>query len=171
MNTLSVSRLDLVTTWGRISLSACDGRLCGCALPFRDELPAGAPRITGRKLVRATASDRRVLQQAEKFVRACLCGGLPPAAPPLGLGTAGAFTARVLAQLQRIPRGQTATYGAIARRLGAPRAARAVGTACGANPLPLFIPCHRVVAAGGALGGFSAGLAWKKFLLARERAA
>jgi O-6-methylguanine DNA methyltransferase len=77
---------------------------------------------------------------------------------------------RVLAALQAIPRGATQTYGAIAGQLGTPRAARAVGAACGANPLPLFIPCHRVVAAHGALGGFSAGRAWKKFLLAKEPA-
>jgi O-6-methylguanine DNA methyltransferase len=77
---------------------------------------------------------------------------------------------RVLAELQTIPRGTTVTYGELARRVDVPRAARAVGTACSANPLPLFVPCHRVVAAHGALGGFSAGLAWKKFLLAKERA-
>ena len=78
--------------------------------------------------------------------------------------------ARVLAALRRIPRGETITYGELAHRMGASHAARAVGSACGANPLPLFIPCHRVVAANGKLGGFSAGLGWKRFLLAKERA-
>jgi len=168
MNTHPVSRLDLVTTWGVIRLTAGGGRLLTCELPFQRTAPIAAPRITGRKLILAVASDRRVLQQAEKFIRACLRGLPPRAIPQLNPKVAGGFTARVLAALQKIPSGATMTYGDIARRIGAPRAARAVGTACGANPLPLFIPCHRVVAAGDALGGFSAGLAWKKFLLAKE---
>jgi methylated-DNA-[protein]-cysteine S-methyltransferase len=63
---------------------------------------------------------------------------------------------------------KTRTYGEIAEAIGSPGAARAVGSACGANPLPLFIPCHRAVAAGGKLGGFSGGLGIKKKLLAWE---
>jgi O-6-methylguanine DNA methyltransferase len=59
------------------------------------------------------------------------------------------------------------TYGEIAAALGKPGAARAVGNACGANPLPLYIPCHRVVAGNG-LGGFTSGLAWKRALLKAE---
>jgi methylated-DNA-[protein]-cysteine S-methyltransferase len=58
----------------------------------------------------------------------------------------------------------------VAARLGQPGAARAVGRACGANPVPILIPCHRVVARNGALGGFSAGRKWKRRLLALERA-
>ena len=54
------------------------------------------------------------------------------------------------------------------RQAGRPKAVRATGGACGANPLPLFVPCHRVVAAGGRLGGFSSGRAWKIHLLSRE---
>ena len=78
------------------------------------------------------------------------------------------FQRRVWAEMRRIPYGDTASYGALARRLSS--AARAVGGACGANPLPIFIPCHRVVAAGGALGGFSggAGRETKRFLLRHE---
>ncbi len=78
------------------------------------------------------------------------------------------FQRRVWAEMRRIPYGDTASYGALARRLSS--AARAVGGACGANPLPIFIPCHRVVAAGGALGGFSGGdgLETKRILLRHE---
>lgn len=169
MNTPASSRLDLVTTWGVIRLFAADGRLQRCELPLKRTTPSDTPRITARRFA-GVPGDRRVLQRAEKFVRACLQGRTLPAVPPLAAPIVTLFTARVLATLQKIPRGATATYGAIAQQLRAPRAARAVGAACGANPLPLFIPCHRVVAAGGALGGFSAGLAWKKFLLAKERA-
>jgi len=69
--------------------------------------------------------------------------------------------------MQKIPRGQTRTYGEIAAAIGRPKAVRAVGSACGANPLPIFIPCHRVVAKNG-LGGFGAGLPWKKLFLKEE---
>ncbi|MBU2548150.1 MAG: methylated-DNA--[protein]-cysteine S-methyltransferase [Proteobacteria bacterium] len=79
------------------------------------------------------------------------------------------FQWRVWRALRDIPFGQTATYGEVARRLGLGRgAARAVGGACGANPAPLVVPCHRVLAAGGRLGGYSGGLPWKTWLLALE---
>ncbi|MGJ7456467.1 methylated-DNA--[protein]-cysteine S-methyltransferase [Halomonas sp. RA08-2] len=77
------------------------------------------------------------------------------------------FQRQVWAALLRIPWGETRTYGELARRLGREGAARAIGTANGANPLPLLIPCHRVVAAGG-LGGYSGGLALKRRLLELE---
>lgn len=67
-----------------------------------------------------------------------------------------------------IPSGATATYGEMARALKKPGATRAVGSACGANPIPVLIPCHRVLAAGGRLGGFSSGLATKRQMLRRE---
>ncbi len=82
---------------------------------------------------------------------------------------AGEFTRKALGQVAQIPYGKTVTYGDIARRVGNPRAYRAVGGAVGANPLPLIIPCHRVVAANG-LGGFGAGLELKKKLLELEGA-
>ena len=82
------------------------------------------------------------------------------------------FQRAVLRAAARIPYGQTASYGEIARRLRRPQAARAVGQALGANPLPLVIPCHRVLGAGGALGGYSAarGVAVKRWLLRLEGA-
>jgi O-6-methylguanine DNA methyltransferase len=78
------------------------------------------------------------------------------------------FQLKVWAILQEIPRGQVATYGEIAARLGRPRSARAVGQACGRNPVGLFIPCHRVVASGGKLGGFASGAHVKEALLRHE---
>ena len=80
------------------------------------------------------------------------------------------FQARVLEQLQRIPYGQTRSYGALAQSLQRPGAARAVGTACARNPLPIVIPCHRVVGQRGALTGFAGGLACKRWLLEHESA-
>jgi O-6-methylguanine DNA methyltransferase len=99
-----------------------------------------------------------------------LQGRLPGELPPLDLATGTPFQRKVWAALRQIPAGQTESYGRLAAALGAPKAARAVGSACGANPVPLLIPCHRVVPAGGGLGGFSVGLHWKRRLLAIEGA-
>ena len=77
------------------------------------------------------------------------------------------FAQAVYEAVQAIPAGQTATYGEIARRVGSPKAARAVGTVMAHNPLPLLIPCHRVVAQSGP-GGFGPGVALKRKLLALE---
>ena len=79
------------------------------------------------------------------------------------------FQRRVWEQLLQIPYGQTATYGEIAKRIGNPNAARAVGQACNANPIPIFIPCHRVVGSNSRLTGFALGLDIKTALLERER--
>jgi methylated-DNA-[protein]-cysteine S-methyltransferase len=78
------------------------------------------------------------------------------------------FSAKVLKQTCKIPRGKVATYFGLAAKLGTPRAARAVGTALANNPFPIIIPCHRVVRADGGLGGFGGGLKMKRELLNRE---
>jgi len=80
------------------------------------------------------------------------------------------FQRAVWRELQKIPYGRTVSYGEIAARLGKPGAMRAVGGANGANPLPIIIPCHRVVAAAGGLGGYGGGLDIKKALLRLEGA-
>lgn len=79
------------------------------------------------------------------------------------------FRQKVWTELMKIPYGQTVTYGELSRRLGKPSAVRAVANACGANPLSIFIPCHRVVGAGGKLTGYAGGLAAKRFLLELEK--
>jgi O-6-methylguanine DNA methyltransferase len=81
-----------------------------------------------------------------------------------------AFQKGVWSQVAHIPYGATATYGGIAELLGKPKASRAVGAALGANPLPIVIPCHRVVGVGGSLTGFGAGLDVKEALLRLEGA-
>jgi methylated-DNA-[protein]-cysteine S-methyltransferase len=79
------------------------------------------------------------------------------------------FQLGVWAQLRRIPYGATISYGELAQRVGDPSAARAVGAANGRNPLPIVVPCHRVIGADGSLTGFGGGLATKKFLLDHEQ--
>lgn len=78
------------------------------------------------------------------------------------------FQRRVWAALQTIPYGQTASYGEIAERIGAPGAARAVGLANGHNPISIIVPCHRVVGATGSLTGYGGGIDRKRFLLDLE---
>ena len=78
------------------------------------------------------------------------------------------FQVRVLEELQRIPYGETTSYGAIAKSIGQPKAMRAVGAANGRNPIPIIIPCHRVIGSGGDLTGFGGGLDTKAALLRLE---
>ncbi|MBM4284217.1 MAG: methylated-DNA--[protein]-cysteine S-methyltransferase [Deltaproteobacteria bacterium] len=78
------------------------------------------------------------------------------------------FQLRVWHELAAVPWGQTVSYGELARRAGYRGASRAVGRACGQNPIPIIIPCHRVIRADGSPGGFSAGLERKLWLLAHE---
>lgn len=89
---------------------------------------------------------------------------------PVDLSMVGPFERLVLERLRRIPKGQVRTYGDIAREIGYPGAARAVGNACAKNPVPLLVPCHRVVRSDGGLGGYSlrGGPALKRRLLAQE---
>lgn len=87
---------------------------------------------------------------------------------PLDLHGVTAFRARVLRELARVPYGETTTYAELARAVGNPKAVRAVGSACATNPLPLFIPCHRVLRSDGALGGYRGGVEAKRYLLNME---
>lgn len=91
-----------------------------------------------------------------------------PAMPPFDVA-ATAFQWRVWDALIRIPRGETLSYGELAAKLGVPKAARAIGRACGSNKLALLVPCHRIIREDGSLGGWRWGLEIKRQLLATER--
>ncbi len=88
---------------------------------------------------------------------------------PLDLSGFSSFRRRVWNCLQRIPFGETRSYQQIAREIGSPGASRAVGNANSRNPIPIIIPCHRVVRADGTLGGYSSGIEMKRLLLDHER--
>jgi methylated-DNA-[protein]-cysteine S-methyltransferase len=144
-------------------LEASDDGLA--ALSWTDLLlPTSPVRGTSAEIDRA----RGFLRQGAAWLRAYFSGHLPlPLMPPLRpVGTA--FHKAVWRQILAISPGTTTTYGEIARWLSMPGASRAVGQAVGANPLPVLIPCHRVLAAGGKLGGYSSGLRRKRWLLAHE---
>ncbi|MFC1918301.1 methylated-DNA--[protein]-cysteine S-methyltransferase [Chloroflexota bacterium] len=87
----------------------------------------------------------------------------------LDLSGATEFQRRVWQTARKIPHGETRTYKWLAEEIQQPKAARAVGQALGKNPLPIIIPCHRVLAHDGSLGGFTGGIEWKKYLLKLER--
>jgi O-6-methylguanine DNA methyltransferase len=101
-------------------------------------------------------------------LKAVLAGRAAKTLPPLDWSGKTEFQKSVWRALRKIRRGQTQSYGEIARAIGNPKAVRAVGGACGANPTPVLVPCHRVLAANGKIGGFSGGLGWKRSLLKRE---
>ncbi|HEX6985171.1 MAG TPA: methylated-DNA--[protein]-cysteine S-methyltransferase [Planctomycetaceae bacterium] len=112
--------------------------------------------------------DPGVIAWASKVVAGWDSPGEPCDLPLDVRGTA--FQRQVWEALRAIPPGKTSTYSEIARRIGRPNAVRAVGNACGANPVAPLIPCHRVLASDGTLGGYGFGLERKRALLERERA-
>ncbi len=141
---------------GGIELEVRDGKLVSVRLGASgDCLPGGETPEAARGFLRAL---RRYF------------GGVDPGveAEELDLSGATDFQSRVFDELMEVPRGEVVTYGELAGRVGVPGGARAIGQAVGRNPLPIFVPCHRVVAAGRAVGGFGAGTGWKKGLLAQE---
>ena len=142
------------------------------------QLPEGSPDETQARIVRRCPGARPApppegVRQAIEGITALLRG--EPAdltAVALDLGGVPPFDRRVYQAARAIPPGATASYGSIASRLGAPGTARAVGRALARNPFPIIVPCHRVLASDGSLGGFSAGggVATKLRLLAIEGA-
>jgi O-6-methylguanine DNA methyltransferase len=159
------------TQFAELSISTHDGQfiarysergLAGLKFP-----EVGTHRWTPRRGIPTTRIFRwhRTTTTALKSV---LAGREPKKFPPLDLSGGTTFQQNVWRALRKISRGKTRSYGEIARQIGKPKAVRAVGGACGANPIPIFAPCHRVLAANKKPGGFSGGLNWKLKLLALE---
>ncbi len=152
---------------GRVLVARSDRGVCAISLgpdidTLRRELQGRFPKAT---LIGGDADFERWVAEVVSLVDA------PAVGLRLPLDIRGtAFQRRVWRALQRIPVGTTATYGDIARRIGAPQAVRAVAQACAANPLAVAIPCHRVVRRDGTLAGYRWGVSRKRALLAREAA-
>ena len=128
----------------------------------------GGPGVRQFESREPMLEQRAWLRATELALNRALAGGEPGALPPLDLSAGTGFQQSVWKALREIPPGTTRSYGEVAQAIGRPGAVRAVGQACGANPVPVLVPCHRVLAAHGKLGGFSGGLDWKRRLLARE---
>ncbi len=134
-------------------------------------LPAGAePPDLVEQSPRQQQTDGSLLQEAASQLRDYFAGKRKAFNLPLDLSTLPLFTRAVLEQARSISRGEVVSYGAMARLLGKPGAARAVGGAMARNPIPIIIPCHRVVASDGRLHGYSSpgGIALKELLLQLE---
>lgn len=113
---------------------------------------------------------RRIAERARQQVREYLEGHRRSFSVPVDLGRLTGLRARVLAEARRIPFGRAVSYAALAALVGRPRAARAVGSALARNPVPILIPCHRVVRSDGTWGPYALGPGLKTLLLALERA-
>ena len=116
----------------------------------------------------ATAQILRWHRATTDALKKVLAGRDAKNLPPLDWTGKTEFQQAVWREMLKIPAGQTKSYGEIAGAIGKPKAVRAVGGACGANPIPVLVPCHRILAANKKLGGFSGGLEWKRKLLVRE---
>lgn len=139
-----------------------------CAIFLGDDEAALKQELMARFPKAEVTEANKSLGKVLADVVACIT--IPAKAAGLPLDIRGtAFQQRVWAALRDIPPGKTATYADIAKRIGAPKAVRAVGTACGANPVAVAVPCHRVVGSDGKLTGYRWGVERKRALLTRER--
>lgn len=156
---------EIETAWGAFRAAWSKTGLCHLSFP-------GEPRsllddwlrrrAAGAAIRRDAAAPKDLVRALERYIR-----GGPAPDLPLDLRVPE-FTGTVLVALRQIPFGEVRAYADIAARVRRPKATRAVGQACGANPVPIFIPCHRVVGRDGSMTGFGAGLRWKERLLAHE---
>lgn len=156
-------RYDLVDSpVGELFVAATDRGLCRIAY-FPERAEDEVARTFGRRLLRTPLDDVR--RELDEYFE----GARHTFDLPLDLRVAP-FHSDVLRELAHVPYGHTTTYGALAAQSGHPKAARAVGTVMNRNPLPIVLPCHRVVGATGALVGYAGGLDRKVTLLKLEGA-
>ena len=165
-------QLSLATPDGEFVARYSTRGLAGLDFPVngRADLPVGQD---ARQRVPTRQNDvpapiRNWHRATESALKISLAGRKPKNLPPLDLSAGTEFQQKVWNTLRKISAGQTKSYGEVAQAIGKPKAVRAVGGACGANPIPVLVPCHRVLAARGKIGGFGGGLDWKRRLLARE---
>jgi AraC family transcriptional regulator of adaptative response/methylated-DNA-[protein]-cysteine methyltransferase len=152
---------------GPLLVAATDRGLC--FIQLGDDPATLESRLAEEFPAAILARDDVALGPIVDAVLQRIAGDPAPAAIPLDI-TGTAFQRRVWEALRHIPYGQVRTYGEIAEEIGSPRAVRAVGTACGANPVGLVIPCHRVVPKSGGVGNYGFGPERKRVLLGREGA-
>jgi AraC family transcriptional regulator, regulatory protein of adaptative response / methylated-DNA-[protein]-cysteine methyltransferase len=155
------------TSLGRLLVAVSERGVCEASFGEDDTgLVAGcARRFPGAEL---TPADARTHELAVALAEAVEDPGVDRDIPLDLRGTA--FQRDVWAELRKIPAGATITYGELARRVGRPAAVRAVAQACGANPVGVVVPCHRVIGADGSLTGYASGVERKRALLEREGA-
>ncbi|WP_374575660.1 methylated-DNA--[protein]-cysteine S-methyltransferase [Phenylobacterium sp.] len=160
------------TALGLLGLAWSESAIVGVQLPEADEAAARA-RLARRHPQAREAAPPAWVEAAIEGVRRLMAGEkLDLLETPLDYGAAPELHRRIYEVVRAIPPGRTMTYGEVARAVGEPHAAQAVGQAMGKNPCPVIMPCHRVLGADGKMGGFSApgGVATKRRLLEIEGA-
>jgi methylated-DNA-[protein]-cysteine S-methyltransferase len=150
---------------GPLLVAASNGRVCRISFSADpDEHLDALARAFGPRVLRAQGVVDDARRQLDEYFR----GRRQGFELDVDTRTVPPFARRVLTELARIPFGETTTYGALAAKVDAPRAARAVGTVMNRNPIPIVLPCHRVVGANGSLTGYGGGLHVKERLLRLE---
>ena len=175
---MGLYRKEIMTPCGPLTL-LCDGRAL-TAVRFGREADGAATakaaqagaemfeKVMPTQQTQEARAAQEILEQAAREIGEYFEGTRRAfAVPTAAAGTP--FQQAVWNALKEIPYGETRTYGEIARRIGHPRASRAVGQANNRNPLPIVVPCHRVIGTSGALTGYAGGLAVKERLLELER--
>ena len=159
---------DLVDTpVGRLLVAVTDQGLCEISYDPEPEREAESlARAFGTRVLRSPKPTDEARRQLDEY----FAGGRRAFELPVDLRLARDFGRTVLAELARVPYGELTTYGTLAARAGKPRAARAVGTIMNRNPVPIVLPCHRVVGSTGSLVGYGGGLDRKRALLELEGA-
>ena len=162
---VAITYTTFASPLGCILLASTERGLCSVKLGDKAE---ALERMLASEFSEADLKeDRRAMKDVKERVEDFLAGDARLTRLPLDIrGTV--FQQRVWAELRQIPRGQTRTYKQIATAIGAPKAVRAVGSACGANPVALVIPCHRALRTDGGLGGYAWGIKRKSALLRLE---
>jgi methylated-DNA-[protein]-cysteine S-methyltransferase len=152
---------------GPLLVAATERGLCRISFDPEPEREAEAlARAFGTRVLHSPRALTRTRQELDEYFE----GRRRSFDLSVDLGPVPAFQRSVLEELGRVPYGHVETYGGLAARLGRPRAARAVGGALNRNPVPIVVPCHRVVGATGSLVGYGGGLERKEHLLALEGA-
>ena len=160
-------RTGFQTEWGWIDLAASDRGITGILLPRSDQ--------TGRKDRRLEAGTfepngiaASMLDRARQELSEYLEGKRRDFSVPVDMSQGTPFQRRVWRAILRVPYGRVRSYQWVAERVGGKQYARAVGMALGSNPVPIIVPCHRIIAHDGSLGGFGCGLPMKRRLLKLE---
>lgn len=163
---LSYAEAD--SPFGRLLLATSGQGLLRLAFPEedRDEVLDRLARRVSPRIVEAPARLDRARRELDQY----FAGDRRTFELPLDWSLVGPFGQRVLRTAARIPYGGVLTYAEVAAEAGSPRGSRAAGNALGANPIPIVVPCHRVLRGTGALGGYAGGLERKQFLLELEGA-
>ncbi|MEW6543957.1 MAG: methylated-DNA--[protein]-cysteine S-methyltransferase [Nitrospirota bacterium] len=168
------------TAWGWMGLAASPRGIAAIVLPHPTKCAAltvlsrlearrkGASENPSRLTSHVSRVTESRLRRARAQMVSFLAGRRQTLAFPVDFTGGTPFQTRVWRTIRAVPYGQVRSYKWVATRVGGARYARAVGLALGANPVPLIVPCHRVIAADGSLGGFSGGLPIKRRLLALE---